>query len=194
MSEQVEDFTLSLTTTGGTTSATVAPGGTAMYPLTFSPTGSTTFPANVALSVTGLPTGATFTLTPDSIASGAGATNVTLSITVPQQQGELERGGGIGKGVAPVAFALLLLPFTRRLRRSAKKLSRCGALALLLLAGAGALAGLTGCGGGEGIVAQPQESYTVTGDWNIRFVDPLHQRHPDCSVKENKDAQEASST
>jgi hypothetical protein len=32
------------------------------------------------------------------------------------------------------------------------------------------------------------------GDWNIRFVDPLHQRHPDCSVKENKHAQEASST
>jgi hypothetical protein len=163
LSEQVEDFSLNISSAAGSvTSVTILPGATATYLLTISPTGATTFPATVALSVSGLPTGATYTITPSSIASGAGATNVTLNITAPKQQARMEHGGGIGRGLAPVALALLLLPFSRRLRRSAKKLSRVATLALLLFAGAGAMAGLTGCGVGEGIFAQPQQSYTVT--------------------------------
>jgi len=159
--EQVEDFSLNVTGSGST-SETILPGGTATYALTISPSGASTFPAAVALSVSGLPTGATYSITPASIASGAGSTNVTLTITVPKQQGKLEHGGGIGRELAPVALALLLLPFSGRLRRRAGKLGRYASLVLLLLAGAGALAGLTGCGVSEGIFAQPQQSYTVT--------------------------------
>ena len=163
VSQVVDDFSLNISTSAGSvTSATIVPGATATYLFTISPTGATTFPANVALSVSGLPVGATYTITPASIASGAGATSVTLTVTAPKQQAKMEHGNGFGRGLAPVALALLLLPFSGRLRRSAKKLSRFASLALLLLAAAGALAGLTGCGVGEGIFAQPQQSYTVT--------------------------------
>ena len=163
VSQVVDDFSLSISTSAGSvTSATILPGATATYLFTVSPTGTTTFPANVALSVSGLPVGATYTITPASIGSGAGATSVTLTVTAPKQQAKMEHGNGFGRGLSPVALALLLLPFSGRLRRSAKKLSRFASLAVLLLAAAGALAGLTGCGVGEGIFAQPQQSYTVT--------------------------------
>ncbi len=163
LSEVVQDFSLTISTAAGSvTSQTVLPGAAATYSFTLSMTNGGNFPAAVALAVSGAPVGSVVTISPSTLAAGSGTTPVTLTIQTPKQQGKLERGGSIGKGLAPIAFALLLLPFTRRLRRSAKKLSRFASLALLLLAGAGAMAGLTGCGVGEGVFAQPQQTYTVT--------------------------------
>ncbi|MBW4040353.1 MAG: Ig-like domain repeat protein, partial [Acidobacteria bacterium] len=165
--EAVDDFNLNITTgAGSTTSASVLPGATATYLFTISPTGSTTFPAAVTLSVSGLPAGATYTLTPATIASGASATSVTLAVQVPNTTAKIypaeHPGKGLERRLAPIALGLLLLPFSRRMRRSASRLARTTALLLLLLMGAGAVAGLSGCGSTTGYFGQPQQTYTVT--------------------------------
>ena len=161
--QTVQDFNLSISTSSGSsTTATVVPGGTANYTLIISPTGSATFPANVALSVSGLPAGATYTLTPSSIAAGSGTTNVILAIQVPATTAMLHPSQPLGKTVLPIALGLLLLPFSRRMRKSAKRLGRTTSFLLLLLAGTGAVAGLTGCGVNTGYFGQLQHSYSVS--------------------------------
>ena len=163
VSQSVQDFSLNISTTGGSvTSVTVLPGGTATYLLTVSPTGSTTFPANVTLSVSGLPAGATYTITPATIASGAGATNITVTITLPKQTGMSQHYEPLGRGLAPVALALLLLPFSRKSRRRARKLHRLATVLQLLIGGAVAITGLTGCGASTGVFGQSQQTYNVT--------------------------------
>ena len=65
----------------GSSAQTVAAGGSASYSfaVTPAPAGSTFLNA-VTFSVSGLPTGATATFSPSSIAAGSGATNVKLTI------------------------------------------------------------------------------------------------------------------
>ncbi len=107
----VQDFNLTITASGGTsgsTTASVLPGQTAVFSFTIAPSGSaTTFPAAVNLSVSGLPAGATYTLSPTLIASGAGATNVTLTVNVPTTAEMHDPFAHY----APIALGLLLLPF-----------------------------------------------------------------------------------
>ncbi|HXB61570.1 MAG TPA: Ig-like domain repeat protein [Acidobacteriaceae bacterium] len=161
----VLDFSLAISTTAGSiTSVTVLPGATATYQLTISPVGASTFPATVNLTATGLPAGATYTITPSSITAGSGATTVTLSIITPAASAQnSKRPTGLGRELAPVTLALLLLPFSRRLRRRAGKLGRLTAMLLLLVAGSAAVVGLSGCGGGtSGFFTQPVSSSTVT--------------------------------
>jgi hypothetical protein len=161
--EVVQDFNLTISTAaGGVASATVLPGGTAAYQFTVSPIGGTTFPATVALSVSGLPAGATYVLTPTSIAAGAGTTSLSLTVTAPAAQARLAPGGPLRRGLVPIALGLLLLPFSRRLRKQAGRLARVASLLLLLLAGVAATAGLTGCGYSSGFFGQAQHTYTVT--------------------------------
>jgi hypothetical protein len=116
----------------------------------------------VTLSVSGLPVGSTYSLTPAGIAAGAGTTNFVLSITVPQQLVQLEHRNELGKGLGTIALALLLLPFSRRIRKRARGLSRSALTVMLLLAGAGAMFGLSGCGASTGFFGQTQKSYVVT--------------------------------
>jgi hypothetical protein len=166
ISEQVDDFNLSISATGATgtsTTQTILPGGSATFNFTLSPTGTTTFPSAVNLTVSGLPTGATYTITPASLAAGSGSTNVTLTVAVPRQTSMLRTPGMHTPGrFAPMALALLLLPFAGRMRRSARGLGRIAAMLLLLIASAGAVAGLTGCGSSTGFFGQTQQTYNVT--------------------------------
>jgi uncharacterized repeat protein (TIGR01451 family) len=155
--EAIEDFTFS---TGGTgSSETVQPGGTASYTIPVSVSGGTTVPAAVAFSVSGLPTGYTATFTPSSLPAGSGATNVMLSVQVPQSA-VLEENGRL---MPLAAFCVLLLPFAGRIRRSSKWLRRT-AFVTIMLAGAVSVAGMLGCvqsKSGGGSSSQPQ-SYTLT--------------------------------
>jgi hypothetical protein len=163
MPETVQDFTLNLSTSSGSTvSQTVVAGGLASYTLIVSPLSGTTFPAAVSFNISGLPTGATYTFTPATLAAGSGTTNVTLSVQLPQSTAMLEQDNHFGKGLAPVLLGILLLPFSRRLRRSARKLGRYGTLAVVLLLGVGATLGLSGCGGNTGFFAQSQQTYNLT--------------------------------
>lgn len=161
LTELVQDFSLSISS-DSTTSQTVIPGGTATYMLLISPVGGNTFPAAVNLTFSGLPSGATATFTPQTLAAGSGTASVTLTIQAPKQTGMLQQGKPFGRDLPPFALGVLLLPFSRRLRRSAKKLGRVGSIALFLFVGFGALAGLTGCGYNSGFFARQQQTYNVT--------------------------------
>ena len=169
LTQTIQDFSLIISTSSGSTGTvtqSVAPGGTAAYTFNMTPDGGTVFPAEVDFTVTGLPAGATATFTPPSIAAGSGPTTITLTVNMPQQTGMLapDRKPGIeplGRRLAPIALGMLLLPFAGKMRRSGKRLGRIFLL-LLLLASAGAVMGLSGCGGDNGFFTQAPQSYTLT--------------------------------
>ena len=168
LTQMIQDFNLNISTSAGSTaSQTVVPGGTAIYTLIVTPTGGTVFPAQVNFTISGLPAGATATFAPASLAAGSGTTTVTLTVEVPQQTGMLAPGRkpGIepfGRGLAPLALGILLLPFAGKMRRSGKRLGRLCCSLLLLLASAGAVAGLSGCGSVNGFIGQPQTTSNLT--------------------------------
>jgi hypothetical protein len=116
----------------------------------------------VTLSVSGLPPGATATVTPQVIPAGSPLTNVTLTIQLPKTTANLLPDGPLNRRIPPVAWGILLLPFLGRLGRAGKRLGRTLSLLLLLTAGAAAMAGLSGCGSGNGFFAHQQQTYTVT--------------------------------
>jgi hypothetical protein len=158
VTEVIQDFSLSSSGGGSNTpTQTVLPGGTASYPLVFGPLSGTTFPNAVTMSVSGLPPGATATITPSILPAGSSLTNVTLTIQLPQTTAKL-----LNQPIAFVVWGLLLLPFAGRLRRAGQRMPR--ALPGLLLAAAALVvgAGVSGCGStGSGFFAHPQQTYSV---------------------------------
>jgi hypothetical protein len=161
-SEAVQDFTLAT----NSSSQTVQPGGSATFTIPVGLSGGTALPAAVAFSISGLPTGFTATFNPASLAAGSPATNVTLTIAIPQTA-VLQRSIRQGERLPLVALGILLLPWAGRIRRSRVGLRRLTVLAILLV-GAAWSATLTGCGGGGGASggsggsgSQPQ-TYNIT--------------------------------
>jgi sugar lactone lactonase YvrE len=140
---------------GGSSTATVTAGGTATYMLQATP--PSTGP-NLTFAITGLPSGATATFSPSTVAAGSGSTSVTLTIAVPTTAQEHPFPGPFGPAAAPVALALLLLPFSRRTRKATSRWS------LLLLAAALLAAGASGCssGGGGGGTPPTERTYNLT--------------------------------
>jgi hypothetical protein len=155
VSQTVEDFTFA-PPSGGSTSATVQPGGTAKYKLSVTPPNGGKTASAVTLSVTGLPTGATATFNPGSIAANSGPTNVTLSIAVPAQSASAQTASRS----LPLALGLLVLPLLgiRRKRPAARNLF----LALVAIVGASATAALTACGSNAHTTPPQPQSYTLT--------------------------------
>ena len=161
VTETISDFTFALPS-GGSTSASVKPGGTATYQLAVAPPSGTTTVSAVTFSVSGLPAGATSTFNPASVPANSGATNVTLSITVPSQSAAARSESSR----LPAVLGLALLPLLgfRSIRRVAS--SRLLVLLLVISSGVGLVA-LNGCGGsgngtsGTGRGSQPQ-TYTLT--------------------------------
>jgi hypothetical protein len=155
------DQSFSLSTTGSAPSQTVQPGKSALYTLSVSPAAGTTLPA-ITLTASGLPAGFTATFSPQTIAAGSGATNVTLSIQVPAQTAMLERDRKLHAGLSLVAFCILLLPFGGRIRRSGKRMLQLSGVVLLLVAAASFM-GLTGCTAPPGqFSSQSPQTYTIT--------------------------------
>jgi N-acetylneuraminic acid mutarotase len=157
VTQTISDFNFA-PPSGGTTSATVQPGGTVTYQLTVTPpSGSTTLSA-VTFSVAGLPAGATSTFNPSSVPANSGTTNVTLSVTVPAQSAAVPASAPR----FPLLLGLALLPLL-----GLGKARRAGKLLLIVLAfgSAAALTAFTGCGGGSGSsgggTSQPQ-TYNLT--------------------------------
>jgi hypothetical protein len=157
------DLAFSLNTTGSAQSQTVQPGSSAVYTLNVSPAPGTTLPA-ITLTASGLPQGYTATFSPQTIAAGSGATNVTLSIQVPAQTATamLERERKLHAGLSALAFCILLLPFGGRLRRSGKRMLQLSGMVLLLF-GLASVVGLAGCTAPPGqFSGQNAQTYTVT--------------------------------
>jgi hypothetical protein len=188
ISELVQDFSLVISVSSGggsVTSITALPGSTAVYSFTVSPLNATTFPANVTLSASGLPSGATCIFSPAALAAGSGTQTVMLTVQIPQtdltsqllrirgsdsgpqiaaagMQGNPIRGreSNTARHMAPLALALLLLPFAGRMRRRLP-----GMLCNLLLLGIAltAAVGSGGCGStGSGYFGQAASNYTIT--------------------------------
>jgi len=159
--QQVVDLTLNLKADAtGSTTQSIVPGGTASYAFTLTPEGVSTFPGDVTLSVSGLPAGAHYSFSPATVAKGSGATQVTLTVNVPAATAKIEQP--LSRTLAPVMAVLLLLPFSGKLRRRAKRLNRLAAVLLLLAGSSIMLIGLTGCGSQNGFLAQSEKTYNVT--------------------------------
>jgi sugar lactone lactonase YvrE len=159
VTENVDDFTLSAGTAAATPTA-VNTGAKATYTITVSPVApATNFPAAIALTADGGPSGATYSFSPSPVPLGAASTAVTLTIDIPTTvvasfdppiHGTTLAGGAThrrhGQSPSRLPFlALLLLPLTGRLRRAGRRLGRMTALLLLLAAGIAAGASLSSC-------------------------------------------------
>jgi sugar lactone lactonase YvrE len=138
----------------------VIPGNPANYLFTLTPQ-SGAFGSGVTLAITGLPSGATASFAPASIAAGtSGAVSTTLTVQTAKLAASLDTSSHSFS--MPLTLCLLFLPFLsgRRTRSRMRAIALANSvLLLLLLAGA---ATLSGCGSGSGFFAQPQKSYTLT--------------------------------
>jgi hypothetical protein len=166
VAEVIEDFNLAIPSGGS--SQTVNAGQQATFTLTASPAApATTFPATIKLSVTGLPAGATYTITPSSLATGSGTTAIALVISTAQTTAAVEKySGGNHRSpsrTAPVSLALVVLLCMGGLRRNGKHLRNVMYAVIVVLAG-GAATLLSGCGGSSGAIQQgpTSQSYTIT--------------------------------
>lgn len=161
LTQVVEDFSLALAA-GSPKAATIILGASTQYNLVVAPIGATTLAAPVALTVTGLPNGATASFSPATAPGGAGTTPIVLTVNGPPITSSLHRPinpANPSRREAPALFALLLLPasFLARRRRSIARL-------LVLLVGIAAATGLSGCLSNQstGYYAQVPETYTLT--------------------------------
>jgi hypothetical protein len=151
------DFTL---TVSGPASLTVTPGSMATYQVTVNPLYGS-YPGPVSFAASGLPSGATITFNPSTIAIGGGKQTVTVNVQTPALA-KLE-SPSIGRKLAPFTLALILIPLlgVGRMRRQGRRLSRLASLLLLLGC---TLAGvmMTGCGGATLKLTEQNYSITVT--------------------------------
>ena len=174
ISESILDFALSASSasySGGSTQA-VAPGGSAAFSVSITPTAGTAFPAVAVLSVSGLPAGATATLNAAAWARSSAASwqlpantplkDIALSFAFPSQTAKTNAPASPHRNVSAVVLGILLLPFAVSLRRAGKRMARMASLLLILTAGAAAIAGLSGCNSGNGFLAQAPRSYDLT--------------------------------
>ncbi|HEY3706167.1 MAG TPA: FG-GAP-like repeat-containing protein [Terracidiphilus sp.] len=153
LDQLIESF--SIATSGGSSStATVAPGGTAKYDLTVTPPAAG---APLTFSVTGLPAGATGVFSPSSVPVGGGAITVTLMVTAPASASAQPLKHPFSRATWTVALGLMLLPFAGRLRRTSR---RWLTMVLLIAAGLTAGLGLSACGGSSGSSTPPPSSKT----------------------------------
>jgi N-acetylneuraminic acid mutarotase len=144
-------------TLGSPTGAqTVQPGASAQYTI-IATAQNGTFSGSVALSASGLPSGATAMFSPASVVPGSTSANSTLTIQTPAQA-RVEPARDPRWPLAVPALALVgffFLPGKRRRRWTS--------MALLLIASLGVSTALTACGGGFGLVtAAPATNYNIT--------------------------------
>jgi hypothetical protein len=150
------DFALAVS---GSTSVTVTAGSIATYQLAVTPLYAS-YPGPVSFTASGLPSGASITFSPSTIAANDGKKTVTLTVQTPAFAKLVSPS--TGRNLAPLTLALLLIPLlgAGRLRRQGRRLSRLASLLLLLgctLAG-GVM--MTGCGGAT--LKHVLQNYTIT--------------------------------
>jgi Bacterial Ig-like domain (group 3)/MBG domain (YGX type) len=171
LTQSVIDFTTTPGGSGSGASQMVTPGSAATYSLAILPTSGASFPAPALLTITGMPTGATATVSPLSWTQTSGTswnypantslTNVVLTIQLPSATARTDGKVPFRRDLPPVLWGLLLFPFAGRLRRKLGRLGQTMSLLLLLAAGCAVVAGLSGCGSSNGFFNQPQQTYTM---------------------------------
>ena len=147
-------------TVSGASAQTVAQGSTASYQLTASPVNGS-YPGTIGFAASGLPTGATVSFSPSSIAANGGQQTVTATI-VTAASAATKVAPVLGRRLVPVSLAVFLLPVLGLRRRRRGFLGRILVVVLFLGAGAAATV-LSGCGGDYTVVKQSQaQSYNIT--------------------------------
>jgi hypothetical protein len=166
VAELVQDFSLTAGSSGGSSGGptqTVFPGGNATYSLALVPANnSTALPVPIVMSVSGLPPGATATVSPQTIPANTLIPNITLVVQLPSSTASLNQKPALSRRLPPMLWSILLLPFAGKLRGAGKRLGKTISLLLLLMAGIAATVGLSGCGSTGGFFGQKQQTYTVT--------------------------------
>jgi hypothetical protein len=171
--QSVVDFTLNPGSIAGQgSSQTLIPGSTATYALTIVPASGTTLPASTTLTVTGLPAGATASVSESSWTQLAGNswsfpantsfTGFALTIQLPPVTARLDSKNAPRRNIPPVLWGILLLPFAGRMRRVGQRLGKMSSILMLMVFGLAATAALCGCGSVNGFFGQSQQVYTVT--------------------------------
>jgi hypothetical protein len=149
------DFTLAVS---GANSQTVTAGNVATYQVTINPLYGN-YPGPVNFTASGLPSGASITFSPSTIALDSGKQLVTVTVHTPALA--MQVTPSIGRKLAPLTFALFLIPLlgVRRMRRQGRRLSRLAMLILLLgCTFAGAMV-TTGCGG---FIKSVEHDYSIS--------------------------------
>jgi hypothetical protein len=146
------DFTVTATPS----SQTVQSGGSTTYTVTVSSSGGT-FSSPAALTVSGLPTGATGSFSPASVTPGSTSANSTLTVqTATTATTAAKAAPGTAWPLAVPALAAVGMFFVPGRRRR-----RWISLGILLLGSLGAMTALSGCNGGFRFT-QPSQTYTLT--------------------------------
>ncbi len=122
----------------------------------------------MTLSVTGLPPGATATLSPQMVPAGAVLTNVTLSVQLPSVVAFVPSSKFPASGLSSppmlsaMLFGILFLSLIGKVRRMAGKNERAAYLLALAIVGI-SLIGLAGCASkNSGYFGNSQTTYTLT--------------------------------
>jgi VCBS repeat-containing protein len=169
LTEVVINFTAAPTGSGSSgPSQTVNPGGAATFSLQIVPTAGASFPTVAVLTLSGLPPGATTTVSPASWAQTSATswtypantplTNVALTIQLPSGNARMDRTYPLRRELS-VLWCLLLFPFSWSLRRKFSRLPQTFSTLLLLALG---LLVVSGCGSGNGFFNQRSQTYTIT--------------------------------
>jgi hypothetical protein len=166
LNETVQDFQFIINgasvndSTQAVLSSVVVSGQVATYQFQMSPTNGATFPSAVTLSLSNLPAGVTYTITPSTLAAGSGTQSVTVQVQTAKSVASMGNGG---TGLSLFAAGLLLLPMMGMvwLRCALRSQTKRLALALLVFVVLGVL-GMTGCGsGGNGFYDHAAQSYNL---------------------------------
>jgi hypothetical protein len=150
------------------TSASVNPGGSVTYVLTVNPISpATALSSAVNLSVSGLPTGATYTFSPGTIAKGAGTTTVSFAVAVPQNELATRSPAGIrvrfASRIIPLTLGFVFLPLGGMLRCTRKRLFRTISTLSLVLGIMAFVGGEEGCGASLSGTLHQNYTLVVTG-------------------------------
>jgi CSLREA domain-containing protein len=155
---------LDFTMTAAPTTQSGQAGNTFNYDLTLTPTFGT-YPGAVSFAANGGPTGAVISFGPSTLAANSGTQTVYMSVATAAGSSALQPLD-IGRKLAPVALAFLLLPFagTRRMRRHGRRFGRLICLLLLALGCVAATTALSGCGSSPGGSSKTGggTNYTIT--------------------------------
>ena len=146
----------SFTLSSSAASGSVQPSGTAKFNITVSAQNGT-YSSPVTFSVSGLPTGASAAFQPLSVTPGSSSATSVLTIQASASTALSTQSGSPWPLSAPALALVGFLFVPRRVRK------RWTSLAVLLFASLGALAALSGCGGGFAMSSPKTYTITVTG-------------------------------